>query len=154
MPGTVRLGDSGEDVRRVQRVLVRSKGLAPPDLDGLFGSRTDQAVRAFQQSAGLVVDGIVGPLTWAQLPAYREASPDLAQGSLGPVVARLQKVLQTGFGYAGTIDGLYGPLTSGAVKQFQQQASLAATGAMNEPTWLAPAGAAGATLESLSGLIP
>ncbi len=127
----MRLGDSGDDVRRVQRVFVRSKQLGPTDLDGLFGSRTDQAVREFQQSAGLMVDGIVGPLTWAQLPPYREAFPDLSLGSLGPVVARLQKVLQTGFGYAGAIDGV-----------------------MDEPTWLAPAGAAGATLESLSGLIP
>ena len=38
MPGTVRLGDSGDDVRRVQRVFVRSKQLGPADLDGLFGS--------------------------------------------------------------------------------------------------------------------
>ena len=83
MPGTVRLGDSGDDVRRVQRVFVRSKQLGPTDLDGLFGSRTDQAVREFQQSAGLMVDGIVGPLTWAQLPAYREAFPEPVPGVPG-----------------------------------------------------------------------
>jgi peptidoglycan hydrolase-like protein with peptidoglycan-binding domain len=154
MPATVRLGDSGEDVRRLQRVLVRSKALGPADLDGHFGPKTDQAVRSFQQGAGLVVDGIVGPITWSHLPAYREASPDLAQGALGPVVARLQKVLATGFSYGGAIDGIYGPLTAASVRGFQQQASLPVTGAMNEPTWLAPAGGAGATLESLAGLLP
>ncbi len=152
MPGTVKLGDSGDDVKRLQRVFVRLKELAPESLDGSFGPETDQAVRDFQQGVGLLVDGIVGPLTWSRLPAYREASPLLQLGSLGPVVALLQKVLKTGFGYGGGIDGSYGPLTAAAVRQAQTLAALPASGVMDEATWLAPAGAAGATLESLSGL--
>lgn len=154
MSATLKVGDCGDDVRRLQRVLVRSNQLAPADLDGIFGTKTDQAVRAFQQVEGLLVDGIVGAITWARLPAYREASPDFALGGFGPVVAILQKVLKAGFGYAGAIDGIYGSLTAASESQFQQQATLPATGAMNEPTWLAPAGAAGATLESLAGLLP
>lgn len=57
----------GEDVRAVQIALAArfpSLGLA---LDGIFGPRTDHAVREFQKSAGLGVDGDVGPLTRAAL---------------------------------------------------------------------------------------
>jgi peptidoglycan hydrolase-like protein with peptidoglycan-binding domain len=62
-------------------------------------------------------------------------------------------VLKTGFGYAGAIDGVLGPVTETAVRQFQINAGLPATGVVDERTWMAPAGAAGATLESLSGLV-
>jgi peptidoglycan hydrolase-like protein with peptidoglycan-binding domain len=37
--------------------------------DGDFGAATDQAVRRFQESAGLTVDGWVGPITWPALVA-------------------------------------------------------------------------------------
>ena len=153
MPATIKLGDNGDDVKRLQRVFARAKELGPADVDGVFGAKTDQVVRDFQQSNGLVVDGIVGPITWSHVHPYREASPTLQSGSLGPVVGKLQGVLKTGFGYAGAIDGVFGPVTEGVVRQYQTNAGLGATGVVDEQTWMAPAGAAGATLESLSGLI-
>jgi murein DD-endopeptidase MepM/ murein hydrolase activator NlpD len=57
---TVKKGSSGEDVRYLQNKLVIGA-------DGVFGPITDKAVRAFQASKGLVVDGIVGPKTWGAL---------------------------------------------------------------------------------------
>jgi N-acetylmuramoyl-L-alanine amidase len=36
-------------------------------VDGIFGPRTEVAVRTFQQMNGLAVDGIVGPQTWQRL---------------------------------------------------------------------------------------
>jgi peptidoglycan hydrolase-like protein with peptidoglycan-binding domain len=65
----------------------------------------------------------------------------------------LQGVLKSGFGYAGAIDGIFGPVTEAVVRQYQTDSGLPVTGVMDELTWMAPAGAAGATLESLSGLI-
>ncbi len=153
MPSTIKLGDTGDDVKRLQRVFVRMKVLAPGDLDGTFGPKTDLAVKDFQQSNGLTADGVVGPVTWSHLNPYREASPLLKAGSLGPVVAMLQGVLKTGFGYAGAIDGIFGPATEAVVRQYQTDSGLPVNGSMDEQTWLAAAGAAGATLESLSGLV-
>jgi len=153
MPATIKLGDTGDDVKRLQRVFARMKVLGPDSVNGVFGAQTDQVVRDFQQSNGLVVDGVVGPITWSKIHPYREASPTLQVGSLGPVVAMLQGVLKTGFGYAGAIDGIFGPVTEAIVRQYQANSVLPVTGVMDEQTWMAPAGAAGATLESLSGLI-
>jgi len=53
----------GEDVKKLQRAL----GFSGSDVDGKFGNDTDRAVRAFQQSRGLKVDGKVGPATWSEL---------------------------------------------------------------------------------------
>ena len=152
MPKTIKLGDTGDDVKRLQRVFARMKILGPESVDGIFGAGTEQIVKEFQQSNGLLVDGVVGPITWSHIHPYREASPTLQAGSLGPVVAMLQGVLKTGFGYAGAIDGIFGPATEAVVRQYQTNSGLAVTGVMDERTWMAPAGAAGATLESLSGL--
>ena len=44
-------------------------------------------------------------------------------------------------------------VTEAVVRQYQTDSGLPVTGVMDERTWMAPAGAAGATLESLSGLI-
>lgn len=61
----VRRGSKGTDVRHAQsRLNAHGFNLA---VDGVFGPRTDTAVRRFQRARGLVADGIVGPLTWAQL---------------------------------------------------------------------------------------
>ena len=95
MPTTIRLGDTGQDVKRLQRVFARMKILAPENVDGVFGRQTERLVKDFQQSNGLVVDGVVGPIAWSHVNPYREASPVLQAGSLGPVVAMLQRVLKT-----------------------------------------------------------
>jgi peptidoglycan hydrolase-like protein with peptidoglycan-binding domain len=75
---TVRRGDEGDAVRGVQEEFQfrnlsgdPSKGLA---VDGIFGAKTEQAVRGFQQAlhadhSSVTVDGIVGPVTWNALVA-------------------------------------------------------------------------------------
>lgn len=64
---TLRSGSRGPDVLYLQGRL-NARGATPPlVLDGIFGPKTNAAVRAFQGSRGLVVDGIVGPKTWTAL---------------------------------------------------------------------------------------
>jgi len=53
----------GEDVKKLQRAL----NFPAEDIDGIFGSETDKAVREFQRTHGLKVDGKVGPATRAEL---------------------------------------------------------------------------------------
>lgn len=63
---TLRFGSQGASVRELQTLLV-AHGFNPGPIDGIFGSRTQSAVIAFQRSRGLVQDGIVGVLTWTAL---------------------------------------------------------------------------------------
>jgi N-acetyl-anhydromuramyl-L-alanine amidase AmpD len=56
---TLRRGDSGEDVKTVQKAV----GAEP--IDGQFGAKTESKVREFQRQHQLVADGIVGPRTWS-----------------------------------------------------------------------------------------
>ncbi len=64
----LRRGDRGARVFELQRRL-EELGYGPGPIDGIFGPRTEAAVRAFQRDAGLVADGIVGPRTRAALEA-------------------------------------------------------------------------------------
>jgi peptidoglycan hydrolase-like protein with peptidoglycan-binding domain len=64
---TLRKGSSGNAVAFLQNRL-NARGATPRlVVDGIFGPKTDAAVRSFQRSRGLVVDGIVGPKTWTAL---------------------------------------------------------------------------------------
>jgi peptidoglycan hydrolase-like protein with peptidoglycan-binding domain len=58
---TVRKGSQGEAVRGAQCLLVDTT------VDGIFGPKTDAAVRQMQGHLGVTVDGIVGPMTWRAL---------------------------------------------------------------------------------------
>ncbi|MCO7125201.1 peptidoglycan-binding protein [Sporolactobacillus shoreicorticis] len=60
-PGVLlRRGSQGKDVERVQRALSLA-------VDGIFGLKTEEAVKAYQKRHGLTVDGIVGMKTWNTL---------------------------------------------------------------------------------------
>lgn len=68
MNRALKLGDTGDDVRALQRGLLALgyyDSLAKPD--GVFGQMSERGVRGFQASQGLTVDGVAGPLTLAAL---------------------------------------------------------------------------------------
>ena len=63
----IKYGSTGDDVRRLQEKLNEyGYGL---DTDGIFGVKTQSAVRDYQKNNGLSVDGIVGANTWGKLNA-------------------------------------------------------------------------------------
>lgn len=67
------LGDTGDEVRRVQAILRQRE--AQLQVDGVFGRATEAAVIRFQRRAGLTADGIVGRATWAALTEAAVAAP-------------------------------------------------------------------------------
>jgi len=141
---TLRVGSRGTAVTRLQRLLT-DNGF-PATIDGIFGPRTEAAVRAFQTSRGLAVTGIVDIRTWTALgvncvgptppPPTPGACPTLSIGSRGAAVVRLQQLL-TNAGFPLVADGVFGTRTQGAVIAFQRSRNLPATGVVNVATWQA-----------------
>jgi peptidoglycan L-alanyl-D-glutamate endopeptidase CwlK len=87
----LRMGVSGDAVERLQKRLG-NLGFDPGAIDGAFGPATDAAVRAFQASEGLLVDGIVGRRTLEALNLGRKVAqpaPFAMESVTVPVVAEM-----------------------------------------------------------------
>ena len=65
---TIKKGSTGNPVRRAQKRLTLG-GYDTGGVDGIFGARTEAAVKHFQKDRGLTQDGIVGPKTWNEIDA-------------------------------------------------------------------------------------
>jgi peptidoglycan hydrolase-like protein with peptidoglycan-binding domain len=63
---TIRKGSHGNPVRRAQKRLTLG-GWDTGGVDGIFGAKTEAAVKRFQHGNGLTADGIVGPRTWDKI---------------------------------------------------------------------------------------
>lgn len=113
----VRQGSRDHPVQTLQHLLrARTHDVV---VDGIFGPKTDAAVRAFQDETDLVVDGIVGRRTWSALIIT------VKQGSRGEAVRGVQVEFQfhnrSGDPAQGLrVDGIFGPRTDAAVRGFQQ----------------------------------
>ncbi|MFJ9721292.1 peptidoglycan-binding protein [Streptomyces sp. NPDC101209] len=141
---TVRRGSQGEAVRKLQRLLNDHM----PDLhalavDGDFGPVTDARVREYQRRVEITVDGIVGPQTWGMLTGGELAqeaaagTPTLRQGSHGPAVRKLQRLLDARVTDLQrlAVDGRFGPVTDGRVREFQRRAAIVVDGIVGPQTW-------------------
>ena len=134
----LRRGDVGEAVRDLQRRLALI-GYGTGGDHQEFGTATEASLRRFQSDRGLVVDGICGPQSWNALV---EADNRLGDRLLyyrapmmrGDDVAELQRRLgQLGFD-AHWIDGILGPRTQAAIRQFQQNVGLPDDGVVGRST--------------------
>ena len=166
-PGTpLRRGSTGPNVVVVQVSLNRISQNYPAipklaSVDGIFGSRTEASVRAFQRIFGLDVDGVVGKATWYALVRLYTAVtrlselrslgqqfysinwqyPDpISQGDRGDKVRHLQYMLAVLAEYIDEIpsvavDGIFGPRTAEAVRAAQRFFGLPITGAVDAQTW-------------------
>jgi putative chitinase len=62
----LKLNSKGDDVISLQKAL-KNAGFDPGEIDGYFFKATENALKAFQKSNGLLVDGIAGPVTLTAL---------------------------------------------------------------------------------------
>lgn len=166
-PGTpLRRGSTGPSVVVLQVALNRISQNYPaipkiPAEDGIFGSRTEAAVIAFQQIFGLTPDGIVGPGTWYEMVRLYTGVTALSElrsqgqqfysinwsppnglelGDTGEKVRQLQYMLSTLSTYIPSmpplnIDGIYGQATRAAVLAAQRRFALPETGTVGAATW-------------------
>ena len=166
-PGTPqRIGSSGPNVVVIQASLNRIAQNYPaipkiPAVDGIFGSRTEASVRAFQQIFGLTPDGIVGPATWYKIVRLYTAVTSLSElrsagqqfyainwsppsslqtGDTGDKVRLLQYMLSVLSAFISdipplSVDGIYGPATRAAVLAAQRRFRLPETGTVDSTTW-------------------
>jgi murein DD-endopeptidase MepM/ murein hydrolase activator NlpD len=115
-------GTNGADVRVLQTELS-DLGYSVGVIDGWFGPMTEAAVKSFQRSFGITVDGLVGRSTKTALAGLRHDDSDtevLSVGARGDAVRRLQAALgESGFS-PGAVDGIFGPRTLDAVISFQR----------------------------------
>lgn len=129
----LRTGDSGDAVRDLQQRLTVAGFAIPVAEMSSFGPGTERAVRDFQTHRKVRIDGVVGPETWSVLVESGFALGDrlLYQRSpnlRGDDVTALQRTLnRLGFD-AGREDGILGPETAGALREYQRNAGLSVDG--------------------------
>jgi len=142
----IKPGQRSNAVRDIQRRLIAlDHPITGGELDGRFGDSTLAAIRAFQERRGLVVDGLVGDETWRELV---EASWRLGDRTLylrapplrGDDVRALQERLgELGFD-VGRVDGIFGPRTARALREFQANYGIPADAIVGRDTLRALAG--------------
>ena len=166
-PGSpLRRGSSGPSVVVIQVELNRISQNYPaipkvPAVDGIFGSKTEASVKAFQQIFNLTPDGIVGKATWYALVRLYTAVTSLSElrslgqqfysinwsypdplqaGDTGEKIRHLQYMLSVMGAFIPNIpplniDGIYGPVTTNAVLAAQRWFGLPETGVVDDRTW-------------------
>jgi peptidoglycan hydrolase-like protein with peptidoglycan-binding domain len=149
--------DRGDEVRRLQRLLVMLDLLPFSGITGRFDQATAYAVATFQSEVDLDTTGEVDGPTWTELPAD-PMTPPLCEGAAGEVVAALQAALTDMRGPGedtdpGPADGIFGPMTKLAVQAYQRDRALDETGEVDDATWWVPADADGTTLARLAQLV-
>jgi peptidoglycan hydrolase-like protein with peptidoglycan-binding domain len=131
---TLERGSEGPDVKDLQEALIELD-FKPGAVDGVFGIYTESAVKAFQGWASVLVDGIVGELTWEKLDNANKNDPTLRKGAKEIAVRGVQRrLIELGFD-PGEIDGRFGDKTEAAVKELQKKYDLEVDGIVGPATW-------------------
>ncbi len=99
--------------------------------DGVASAKTHEAVRAYQASAGLPVDGCIGQSLVDHLQFVLPKTVKPRGSRAKPEVIEAQTLLSRRGYYLGAVDGIEGRLTRAALRRFQRDAGLPETGAID-----------------------
>ena len=139
-------GSTGEAVAALQRALIANNVQVVGGADGVFGSKTLEALNLFQRTHGLAETDAVDEASAIALGMAAAPTAGLTRGARGDAVAQLQQSLvDAGFTPAGGVDGIFGSGTEAALRSFQSAAGISATGSVDSMTaarLLSPAAAA------------
>jgi len=137
-----RLGEQDPAVRSIRALLVATGDLSPSNVEApdVYDEEVAQAIRAFQQRRGLMVDGVLGPHTHIALDGAHWKLGDRMLSHIpghmvqGDDVAELQeRLLSLGF-TPDRVDGIFGTNTEQAVRRFQGAVGLAVDGSVGPET--------------------
>ena len=141
-PQRYRLGDTGPAVAEI-RAKLHQLGLLDSRDSDVFDDDVYRAVLLFQQERGLSADGVVGATTYRVLDEARWRLGDrllsyvVANPHAGDDVLSLQRRL-TELGFeVGRVDGVFGPRTGEALREFQRNVGLPADGTCGPGTFKA-----------------
>ena len=121
---------------------LQQLGLYEGDIDGDYDAQTKSAVKQFQKLSGLVVDGILGPLTKEALSKSDKLKFDIGGADIDIInelkfsqeIEDAQKILFDLGLYKGEIDGINGINTKAAIKEFQKKSGLLVDGILGPNT--------------------
>lgn len=142
----LKIGSRGTEVSKLQQKLKQLGYFTYPEITDYYGTFTAEAVRKFQEKNKLPVTGVADSATLAKIneaiassepqPSAPKAGIYLTIGSTDSEVKEVQTMLkQLGYFTYSQITGYYGTITANAVKSFQRDVNLKATGAVDAETY-------------------
>ncbi|WP_027847254.1 peptidoglycan-binding protein [Marinococcus halotolerans] len=147
---TLKAGHRNSDVKELQEYL-QSEGFHTGAIDGVFGPVTASSLKSFQRAKNIGVDGVAGPITFSKMnlgggsssssvssnssgSSSSSVSSSLRRGDRGSEVSSLQSTLKSKGFYSSAVDGVFGPVTDAAVKDFQRAAGIGVDGVVGPVT--------------------
>ena len=132
-------GERGEPIKSLQVALNTALGLKKKQrivADGVFGKGTMAAVKKFEETAGLPIDGIADEQVIAALGIDSNMFT-LTRGARQSSVVSIQKALANVLKVKIRADGIFGGGTANTVSRFQKSVGLKPTGVVDRTTWMA-----------------
>jgi hypothetical protein len=127
-------GDEGARVSTLQ-CLLRGKGYYGGAVDGVYDTAVGRAVNAFRVDHGFSPRTTATVNTWVAMLSEGSSAPLMKYGSASKAVRRLQRALNAADSAGLRVSGVFEGTTTAAVKQYQRDHAMPATGVVTTALW-------------------